>query len=125
MVLHTSSGFLFGIVGFLAIFLLNQTDRIPKGTRPAFLAVFAVSFAVTAGVAWEIFEYIVDCIAPAVNMQSRETGVSDTMHDLIVDALGAVVVALMGWAYLKSGRYSFLADAVRSFIRRNPRFFRG
>jgi len=124
VVLHTSSGFLFGIVGFLAIFLLNQTDRIPKGTRPVFLCLFAVTFAVTAGTLWEIFEYAVDCAAPEINMQSRETGVVDTMHDLIVDTIGAVVVACMGWAYIRTGRYSFLADAVTSFVRRNPRLFR-
>jgi hypothetical protein len=58
-------------------------------------------------------------------MQSRETGVGDTMLDLIVDLLGAIVVALMGWAYFKSGRYSFIADGVQKFIRKNPRLFRG
>jgi hypothetical protein len=49
--------------------------------------------------------------------------VHDTMNDLIVDTIGAVVVAAMGWAYMKSGRYSFIADAVRGFVRRNPRLF--
>ena len=123
VVLHTSSGFLFGIVGFLAVFLLNQSDRIPKGTKPLFVCMFAVTFAVTAGVVWEIFEFIVDSVAPAVNMQSRETGVVDTMYDLIVDTLGAIIVAALGWAYAKTGRYSFIADAVQSFVQRNPRLF--
>ena len=123
MVLHAGSGFLFGMVGFLAIFLLNQTDRIPQGMRPAFVCLFAVTFAVTAGVVWEIFEYVMDLIAPSLNMQTGETGVHDTMNDLIVDTAGAVVVAAMGWAYMKSGRYSFIADAVRGFVRRNPGLF--
>src|SRR5688572_24880802 len=64
--------------------------------RPEFLCFFAVTFAVFLGVLWEIFEFAVDKIAPIVNMQSGETGVADTMHDLIVDTLGAIVVALMG-----------------------------
>ena len=34
---------------------------------------------------------------------------------------GALVVALMGYAYLKTGRYSFLGDGVREFLRKNPR----
>src|SRR5688572_12460364 len=124
MVLHAGSGFLFGVVGFLAIFLLNQTDRIPQAMRPAFVCLFAVTFAVTAGVVWEIFEYAIDLIAPSLNMQTRESGVRDTMNDLIVDTVGAVVVAAMGWAYMRSGRYSFVAEAVRGFVRRNPRLFR-
>jgi hypothetical protein len=124
VVLHTGSGFLLGIIGFLALFLLNQTDRIPQGITPFFLCFFAVTFAVTLGVVWEIFEYVVDRIAPAINMQSTETGVVDTMHDLIVDTLGAVVVAAMGWAYLRTGKYSFVADGVRKFIIKNPRLFK-
>jgi hypothetical protein len=123
IVLHTGSGFLLGIVGWIALFLLNRTEQIPRGMRPEFLCFFAVTFAVFLGVLWEIFEYAVDRIAPAINMQSGETGVADTMHDLIVDTIGAVIVAAMGLAYAKSGRYSFLADGVRGFIQKNPRLF--
>jgi hypothetical protein len=120
VVLHISSGFLLGIIGFVALFLLNRTDRIPRGMRPGFLCFFAVTFAVFLGVLWEIFEFAVDRVAPGVNMQSNETGVRDTMWDLIVDTLGAAVVAAMGWAYLRTGRYSFIADGVRAFIGQNP-----
>ena len=124
VVLHTGSGFLLGIIGFLAVFLLNQTDRIPRGIKPFFLCVFAVTFAVFLGVVWEIFEYLCDRLIPGMNMQSTETGVKDTMQDLIVDTLGAIATAAMGWAYLKTGRYSFVADGVRKFIEKNPRLFR-
>lgn len=123
MVLHTGSGFLLGVIGWITLFLLNRTDRLP-GIRPGFMCFFAVTFAVFLGVVWEIFEFVVDRLFPAVNMQSNETGVVDTMQDLIVDTAGAVVVALMGLAYAKSGKYSFLVDAVRRFTRRNPRLFR-
>lgn len=58
--LHTGSGFLLGMIGFLAIFLLNRTDRIPQGITPFFLCFFAVTFAVSLGVASEIFEFVVD-----------------------------------------------------------------
>ena len=37
------------------------------------------------------------------------------------DAVGSIlVVALMGYAYLKTGRYSFVGEAVRKFVRKNP-----
>jgi hypothetical protein len=125
IVLHTGSGFLLGIVGFIALFVLNQTNRIPAGMRPGFLCFFAVTFAVFLGVIWEIFEFVVDRISPQTNMQSNETGVVDTMQDLIVDTFGAIIVAGMGWTYIRTGRYSFIADGVRSFIQKNPRLFRG
>jgi hypothetical protein len=121
LVLHAASGFLLGIIGFVVLFVLNQTDRVRPAMKPGFIAFFGVTFAVTLGVAWEIFEYACDRMWPYLNMQSGETGVSDTMIDLTVDAIGAIVVAVMGYAYLKTGRYSFVADAVRKFIRKNPK----
>ncbi len=122
-VLHISSGFLLGIVGFIVMYVLNGTDRLPDDLTPAFRCFFGFTFAVTLGVFWEIFEFTVDRIAPEINMQSGETGVVDTMSDLIVDTIGAAIVAGMGYAYLKTGRYSFIADGIRMFIRKNPRLF--
>jgi len=49
-ILHIGSGFLLGIVGFLVLFLLNQTERLPEGMRPAFLCFFGLTFAVFLGV---------------------------------------------------------------------------
>ena len=92
VLLHISSGFLLGIIGFLFLFLLNQSDRIPKGTKPALVCFFAVTVAVFLGVVWEIFEYAVDQIWPEINMQSNETGVVDTMKDLIVNMIGACLL---------------------------------
>jgi hypothetical protein len=129
IVLHTASGFLLGIIGFIVLFILNQTDRLPAGMKPAFICLFGTTFAVTLGVMWEIFEFTMDRIWPALDMQSQVTGsaagVVDTMKDLIVDTIGAIVVAMMGYAYLKTGRYSFIADAVRAFLRKNPRLLGG
>jgi len=123
IVLHTGSGFLLGIIGFVALFWLNSSDRIPRGMKPGFVCFFAVTFAVFLGVVWEIFEFVVDQFTDA-NMQSTETGVADTMQDLIVDTAGAIIVALMGYAYSRSGRYSFIADGVKKFVVANPRLFR-
>ncbi|MEA2735356.1 MAG: hypothetical protein QOE14_1807, partial [Humisphaera sp.] len=117
-----------GIAGFVTLFLLNRTNHIPQGMRPGFICFFGVTFAVFLGVVWEVFEYACDRFAPLIgmtsNMQSTESGVRDTMQDLMVDTAGAVVVAFMGWAYLRSGKYSFLADGVKKFLARNPKLFR-
>lgn len=123
-VLHMLSGFLLGLIGFVVLFVLNRLNHIPREMKPFFICFFAVTFAVFLGVIWEIYEFIQDQIWPQFNMQTIETGVTDTMIDLIVDLIGATVVAFMGYFYLKSGKYSFLADGVRSFILQNPDFFK-
>ncbi len=46
------------------------------------------------------------------------------MWDLIVDVLGAAVISILGYGYLKSGmKESFLERWIRKFIDNNPRFF--
>lgn len=123
-VLQTSSGFLLGIVGFIALFVLNGVDLRPEGMRPSFIAVFGFTFAVTLGVFWEIYEFVADSLVPSLDMQVRATGVTDTMVDMIVNAVGAAIVAVFGYLYCRTGRFTFVGDAVTSFLDRNPRFFR-
>jgi hypothetical protein len=46
------------------------------------------------------------------------------MWDLIVDMAGALVIAFLGYGYLKTaGNHSFLERWIQAFIQRNPRFF--
>lgn len=124
MVLHLGSGFLLGVVGWIFLFILIQSDRLPRGTPPSLIWVFSVTFAMTVAVLWEIFEYIVDVIWPHINMMSQETGVHDTMHDLITDFIGAIVVACMGYIYHRTGKTSFLHIAIKGFMKLNPRLFK-
>lgn len=129
IVLHTSSGFLLGIVGFLLVHILNETDRVDIHLRPGFVAFFAFLFALGFGAVWEIFEFTMDQVF-GMNMQKAmlddPSGLTDTMWDLIVDTIGALVISILGWHYLKHGRrVSFLERWINSFIERNPRFFGG
>jgi hypothetical protein len=54
--LHASSGLLFGIVGFLLVYVLNENERIDINLRPRFVALFAFTFAMSVGALWELFE---------------------------------------------------------------------
>jgi hypothetical protein len=58
-------------------------------------------------------------------MLGDPSGLTDTMWDLIVDALGALIISILGWRYLKNpDQASFLERWIDAFIERNPRFFR-
>lgn len=125
--LHTGSGILLGIVGFLLVHLLNETEDIGVHLKPGFVALFAFLFAVGMGALWEIFEFGMDRFF-GTNMQkqmlSDPSGLTDTMWDLIVDTLGAMVIAVLGYGYIKKARNkSFLERWIHSFIRKNPRLF--
>ncbi len=125
--LHTTSGLLMGILGFLLVYVLNAHQRIDVHMRPGFVALFAFAFAVTVGALWEVFEFAMDGLF-GLNMQkpmlADPSGLTDTMWDLIVDALGALAISVLGWWYMHRKVRSFIGVWIREFIRRNPRFFR-
>jgi hypothetical protein len=126
IVLHSTSGLLLGIVGFLLVYVLNESRRIDLHMRPGFVALFAFAFAVTAGTLWEIFEFAADRL---FGMQMQKpmlgdvSGLTDTMWDLIVDTLGAALISGFGWWHMKSGRRSFIDTWTDRFVAKNPRLF--
>ena len=109
-ILHTFSGAMLGALGFSVINFLNKTDRVPMNLSPIFVVFFAFCFAVTMGVVWEIYEFTADGIL-GTNMQKfgTESGIPfpgrealiDTMQDLIVDSIGALVMSALGYVSLK------------------------
>ncbi len=125
--LHTSSGLLMGILGFLLVYVLNESERVDVHMRAHFVALFAFLFAVTVGTLWEIFEFAMDQIV-GTNMQKPMlgdlSGLTDTMWDMIVNALGALAISALGWWYMKRREHSFIEVWIRKFIERNPRLFR-
>lgn len=109
-ILHTFSGAMIGALGFSFVSLMNKEENIPLNLTPFFVAFFAFCFAVTLGVIWEIYEFTFDGIL-GLNMQkfALEDGtgligraaLSDTMKDLVVDAIGAFVMSVIGYISLK------------------------
>lgn len=127
LVLHTGSGFLLGILGFLLVYLLNETEKIDIHMRPGFVAFFAFVFSIAIGALWEVFEFTIDEVF-AMNMQKEmlgdPSGLTDTMWDLIVDTLGALVISVLGYGYIKQAKNrSFLERWIQSFIDSNPGLF--
>ncbi|NQU49738.1 MAG: hypothetical protein HQ519_13890 [Planctomycetes bacterium] len=125
--LHTSSGFLLGILGFLLVHVLNEKEELDVHMKPSFVAIFAFVFSIAVGAVWEIFEFTMDSVF-GLQMQKPmfgdPSGLTDTMWDLIVDTVGALVIALLGYSYLRAaGNRSFLERWIDAFIEANPRFF--
>jgi len=125
--LHTSSGLLLGIFGFLLVYILNESRNIDLHMRPRFVALFAFLFAVTAGALWEIFEFAMDSffgLQMQKPMLGDDSGLTDTMWDLIVDAVGAFAISTLGWWYMRHDEESFIENWIQKFIEKNPRLFR-
>jgi len=126
LALHSTSGVLLGILGFLLVYILNQNPRIDLHMQPGFVALFAFCFSMAVGAVWEIFEFAMDQVF-GMNMQKPmfgdPSGLTDTMWDLIVDAIGTVAISTYGWLYLHRGRKTIVEDLIQRFIAGNPRLF--
>ncbi|MGM0517520.1 MAG: hypothetical protein ACQER6_07960 [Pseudomonadota bacterium] len=127
VVLHAASGFLLGIVGFLLVYVLNEKRSLRFHMAPGFVALFAFTFAVAIGALWEMFEFAMDRLFDTgmqKPMLGDASGLTDTMWDLIVDTIGAMVIAVLGYGYLKvAAGKSFLEQWIAAFISSNPRLF--
>lgn len=117
---HTLSGFLLGIAG---MFFVNSATKGSEKVNPftAFVIVFSV--AVMCGAVWEIYEFTCDGILDS-NMQHfmndhtleqfvGRAALADTMGDIIVDAVGALVAGVLAAVMAVRDRSFFDMFAVR------------
>ncbi|MFC5373174.1 hypothetical protein ACFPIF_11445 [Brevundimonas faecalis] len=118
VVLHGGSAVGFGLAGTLLMLMLVRGNRLTAA--PFTVAFFAFCFAVMIGAVWEIWEFTLDQV---FGLNTQKSGLVDTMWDLIVDAVGALIGAGAGWAYLKGREGGPLVGAIRAFVDKNRRLF--
>lgn len=109
--LHTLSGSLIACVGFVILNYFNQSENYSLKMNPLFCAIFVFCFSVTIGGLWEVVEWFADEIN-GTNMQRYQDNITgagfigraalrDTMKDIMLDMIGAVVIAIIGFVDLK------------------------
>lgn len=118
LVLHSVSALMFGLIGFLLVYVFYSSQRVRMS--PFYVSLFSFVFALSIGTLWEIFEFLMD-LGFGFNMQ--KSGLVDTMTDLMVDAAGGALAAVIGYHYVRGGD-SLVADRIiRRFVHNNPHLF--
>ncbi|MBR9690154.1 hypothetical protein GOV08_00530 [Candidatus Woesearchaeota archaeon] len=97
--LHYASSMILGLMGFIIAYIFFFTQKVKA--NPWVFSLFAVTFAISLGTVWEIFEFGMDSFF-GFNMQ--KSGLVDTMWDLIFDTFGAIVISAIGYFYVKNPR---------------------
>lgn len=110
-ILHFFSGVMLCLLGFVLADLLVKNLTI----SPLFAACFALCFSLALGAVWEMYEYVMDGLLQ-MNMQKfRDDGqrlflgreaLKDTMEDLLVDGLSALLTAVAGLMYLRRKKHA-------------------
>ena len=108
--LHGFSAMMLGSLGFSLVSILNDSKRTHVQLSPLFVGLFAFCFAIAMGALWEIYEFSFDGLL-GMNMQKfrLEDGtlligheaLRDTMEDIITDAIGALIVSVVGALTMK------------------------
>ena len=107
--LHFSSGIM--LCSFIVTVLpFSKIFRSENSLSIVLLLTIAVSFSLTVGILWEIYEFAVDHFFD-LNMQKYRlstgeplqghSAVFDTMKDIIIDLLGALTSAIISFFSLK------------------------
>lgn len=86
-VTHTISGLL---SAYVAMIILNNQKIKSK----AFKFIFIISFSALCAVCWEIFEFTCNILVGGDAQKVVETGVDDTMLDMIVALVGSIGFSL-------------------------------
>ena len=118
--LHVASGVVIAICGFAIVHAFKKRKKYST-MSPFFVAVFAFCFALTLLVLWEVFEFMMDSLFGMNMMRWQDrpadvqkgflgSGLVDTMWDLIVGMLGALVVCIGGYFILRKDDCKVVAE---------------
>jgi hypothetical protein len=119
--LHTLSGVILGFIGFIVVYKINY--RYSMDINPLLIALFSFAFAISLGVLWEIGEFTLDVITGSAHqkwdLEDNEelmgkpyqgSGLRDTMSDLIIDTVGALITSIITYFMYKTQKKKVLAS---------------
>ena len=120
-------------IGFLILYAFYSTWKFKA--HPIIIVIFAFSFWIACWALWEILEFSLDQFV-GFNMQ-KSTGlelvywtfdtrlwVVDTMHDLMIDTLWSLIVAITWYRYLvKWVEFKIFHKLIQNIEEKNKKFF--
>lgn len=88
---HFLSGIFFSIVSLIFI---DKSYKIKKGNI-LFFIIYVLGFTMLTASIWEFFEFGMDMITESNLQHALETGVKDTMQDMIAAFLGSITFLIL------------------------------
>ena len=117
---HGLSGVLFTLFGICAFHLLREDKHQPRANG-ALCVGFSFCFANMIAGLWEIVEYTMFLATGYDSQHVADTGVGDTMEDMMICLLGAVVACILLAVHLKTSKKLLLFAPTDEFCRLNQK----
>lgn len=113
--LHITSGVMLGFAGFIILYILKLKGKLEASNF--LICFFAFTVALSLGVVWEWYEFLVDTFL-GFNMQRS---LADTMADLFTDSLGAFISVYLGYKFMSNDKkVGLFSRFVNNFLAANP-----
>ena len=116
---HTVSGAFVNLLCCVAYYFIKSSHAL-EAVDARILPVFVFCGSMTIAGLWEIWEYVMSCLTGQDLQFVAETGVSDTMQDMICCLVGTIAF-LPSAVRLGKGKEDWLTGAVSDFIHQNYR----
>ena len=118
-IMHTLSGTLTMLLALPLFYRLKHNRQVEAEDGPLAMA-FCLATALAVAGLWEIAEYFLSIVTGIDTQVVQATGVSDTMQDMIVCTLGALLALPSMLRYYRQGKGGFLMNALTAFVHFNP-----
>ncbi len=102
LIMHFYASILFSLYGFIIFDKLKK--RGVEIHRFYLINILIFCFATTVLLSWEIGEYILDVTMATDHMNSKATGIGDTMTDLLIGIVGSILT--IAWKRIRSALHN-------------------
>ncbi len=103
-----------GFTALSVIHVLHKTNRI--NTNPILAAILIFAMATSLATLWQIFEFTLDTIIHS----GLQKNLQNTMQDLSINTLGALLVSIAGYNQIRKGNSIFASTFLTSLIEKTP-----
>ena len=109
---HMLSGVLTAVLG---AFILKKW-QVRSKNQLAFELIFMNIFSLSVASMWEIYEFLATKVLGSDLQRVGVSGVTDTMHDIIVAFIGSLAVSGMYYAMVRNEKFRKLSTRIASLI---------
>jgi len=117
--IHGISGILYTQIGFYIYFIVTGKKEVDLRKNWILALSYAVFFTMTIAAVWEIFEYFTYLITGRDVQHTLDTGIHDTMLDLISCLAGSIFMAVNYLIYVWKEKQSFFVRMISEFYEKN------
>ncbi len=116
--MHTISGVIFMMLFLMLVFIVFHRYKAVQVPLLVYF-IFAFTLTMTTGIVWEIYEFSIDQFFGMNTQHAIDTGVFDTMKDVVCNTIGALASSFIFYKALKTNAFKAIYNMFNSFCKLN------